>query len=450
MTRAASPDPTQGKGSRPSGATYDLRASQVPTPAPVVRFFWDVVHQHRSSLGTVLDMGAGDGRFSRYGRFKKYRGIEIDRSKIVARRPRKNATVTEGCVFESKLGLFDACVGNPPYLRHQDIESPWKELTLARLRSELRIDLSGHGNLFLYFMALALLRTSPDGLLALVVPFDWVSRPAARELRQFIRESKWDVTVYRFSFSVFDAVDTTASVTVIDKATSTGQWKFLDVASDFSTIPRRGPTGSGFLPIRYSRRSKLFARRGLAPGNQEVFTLTEGERVHHGLHRDDVQPCITSLRGMTDVIEVLDDSAFKKHFVDAGRRCWLVKCRGRIRPRVRQYLDGVPVEARSTATCLRQTPWYKHELVRRPQLLLHSAFTSEVGPRVLINKIGAVPVGSIYGIYGCPRGSEHALRAKLLAKRVVQRIVPHSRKLRKLEIGQANELLSEIAKVLHG
>lgn len=448
MTVALTDTTPRRKGFTATTATYDLGASQVPTPLPVVRFFWDLVQKHRPSLGTVLDMGAGDGRFSRYGHFKKYMGFEIDPSKIIAKNLRANASIQQGCVFATELGAFDACIGNPPYLRHQDIESPWKENTLERLSRELKIELSGHGNLFLYFMALGMLRTDRQGLLALVVPFDWVSRPAARALRALIEKSRWNVSVYRFSFGVFESVDTTASISIIDKAGKSGEWKFFDVSDDFAITPRRGLTGSGFGLVNYSRRSSLYARRGLAPGNQQIFTLTEGERIHHGLRREDVQPCVTSLRGLTGDFGVLDNDTFKKHFVEAGRRCWLVRSRGEPSPRVQKYLDSVPEESRSTATCLRQTPWHNYELVKRPQLLLHSAFTSDDGPKVLVNEIGAIPVGSIYGIYGSPKGREHDIRGRFVAKRVVRRIVPHSGKLRKLEIGQVNELLREIAKVL--
>jgi hypothetical protein len=92
-------------------------------------------------------MGAGDGKFARFGNFDKYRGIELDPSRITDRRPRKRATVTQGCVFaETRDMRFDACIGNPPYLRHQDIESLWKERTISKLSKALGVSLSGHSN----------------------------------------------------------------------------------------------------------------------------------------------------------------------------------------------------------------------------------------------------------------------------------------------------------------
>ena len=103
---------------------YDLRASQIETPRRVVKFFWDLVHQHTSRFGSVLDMGAGDGKFAQYGNYDSYTGVEIDATRITNQRPRKNANVIQGCVFAQPARRFDVCVGNPPYLRHQDIESP--------------------------------------------------------------------------------------------------------------------------------------------------------------------------------------------------------------------------------------------------------------------------------------------------------------------------------------
>jgi hypothetical protein len=449
-TASALAQRVRAKASASTKSKYDLRASQVPTPLPVVRFFWDTVRLHRPSLGSVLDMGAGDGRFSRFGHFKSYIGYEIDATRIGVPRPRANARLLKGCVFASKLATFDACVGNPPYLRHHDIESPWKEKTLRRLAKDLRgltqdlsVDLSGHGNLFLYFLALGILRSRTDGLVALVVPFDWVSRPSALSIRELIRAKKWNVSVYRFSFSVFDDVNTTASVSIIDKSAKEGKWSYFDVSPTFEVVPRRGVTGSGLTLLEYTKRGSLYARRGLAPGNQRVFTLTEGERIHHGLRSDDVEPCVTTLRGVDRQLEVLNAATFREHFIDAGRRCWLVKSRGELSERVREYLDGVSVADRSTSTCLRQQPWYRYEQVDQPELLLHSGFTSE-GPKILVNAVRAIPVGAVYGIYGCPKGREPILRSKFASKRVVQRIVPHSGRLRKLEIGQVNELLSEL------
>jgi len=414
-----------------------------------VKFFWKVVHGHRPRLGSVLDVGAGDGRFARYGCYESYTGVEIDATRISDRHPRKNARVIQGCVFSRRKRAFDACIGNPPYLRHQDIESPWKETTLSRLSSEIGVVLSGHGNLFLYFMALALLQTSASGIAALIVPFDWVSRPAASGIRKAIRDSRWNVSVYRFSFPVFDGVDTTASISIIDKKHADGRWRYYDVGDDLQPVDRRGVTGSGRALLSYAKRANhstregLFARRGLSPGSQQVFTLTEGERIHHGLSRHDVVPCVTTLRGVTTELELLDRDAFQRLFVSAGRRCWLIRSREPLSHPLRRYLEAVPPGERATATCRNQEPWYNYEAVAVPDLLIHSGFTGN-GPRVVINSVGAIPVGSMYGLYGCPKGHEARVRGGIMAQHIFGRVVPHSRRLRKIEVGQLNGLLEDL------
>jgi hypothetical protein len=432
--------------------TYDLRASQVATPLEIVKFFWMVVKTHRPQLGTVLDIGAGDGRFSRFGHYRNYTGIEIDPARIVSPSPRKNAKVQHGCVFSYSGPPVNACIGNPPYLRHHDIESPWKETTLARLSQELGCTLDGHANLFLYFMALGLLRTRPDGLAALVVPFDWVSRPSGKGIREAVNAKRWNVSVYRFTFPVFDGVDTTASVSIIDKAVTEGRWRYFDIRKDLTIAPRRGVTGTGRRILRYVRRKergRLFARRGLSPGTQSVFTLTEGERVHHGLHRDDVVPCVTTVRGIEEDLRVLDRATFERLFVKGGRRCWLIKSKGPLSPRLKEYLDSVPVSARSTATCRNQEPWYDYEDVSPPKLLFHSSFTSRE-PRVLVNSVRAIQVGTMYGIYGCTDDDAVRVRDCLSRHSIVARVVPHSRRLRKIEVSQLNGILATLEHATDG
>jgi hypothetical protein len=421
---------------------YELRASQVATPLSTVELFWSVFHKHRSRAGRVLDMGAGDGRFARFGRYDAYTGIEIDPDRIPRRLPNKKARVIQGCVFARKRGGFDACIGNPPYLRHQDIEMPWKQETIDTLSAQLGFTLSGHANLFIYFMAQGLLRTTDDGLCALLVPFDWVHRPSGRGLRDWIEEKRWQVTVYRFVAPVFDAVETTATISVIDKSVRSGDWHYYNIDADGSISKRNQATGTGRLPLAYQRASVVFTRRGISPGTQPVFTLTDGERRHHGLHRSDVVRCVTSLRGLSDGLRTLSRAAFEKHFVRGGRRCWLIRCRGRLSDRLKAYLAAMPEEARSSATCKRQSPWYVYEKIGSPPLLVHSGFTGK-GPRMLVNKAGAIPVGSMYGVFGCSSAQAGRVRQSILSESINSRVVPHSGRLKKVEVGQLNTILSK-------
>ena len=193
---------------------YELSESQVSTPSRVVSLFWRLARRERKDLGTVLDMGAGDCCFARGGSFRRYVGVEIDRKRSASATLPANGTLVHGCAFKHSGKDYDACIGNPPYVRHHDIESPWKEDTVSGIDEALGVTLHRNCNLYVYFLCLGLLKTHAKGLVALVIPYEWVSRPSASRLRAYIRKKKWNVSVYRFQESIFEDVMTTASVTL--------------------------------------------------------------------------------------------------------------------------------------------------------------------------------------------------------------------------------------------
>ena len=61
-----------------------LDRCQVATPPEIVELIWSIVLQHRQpdQLCKVLDLGAGDTRFSHADCYGMYKGIEVDSSKI--------------------------------------------------------------------------------------------------------------------------------------------------------------------------------------------------------------------------------------------------------------------------------------------------------------------------------------------------------------------------------
>lgn len=428
-------------------AAYELSASQVATPDRVVAFFWQVVHQCHESLGKVLDVGAGDCRFARGGAYRHYVGVEIDQRLHKTARLPSNGELIYGCAFRHADGGYDACIGNPPYVRHHDIESPWKEDTVERIGRELGVVLSRNCNLYLYFLCLGLLKTHENGIVAMLIPFEWVSRPSATPLREFIQARRWNVKVYRFEEPIFRGVLTTASVSIIDKSGAEARWSFFDVDRRFAVHRREGPADSKEGVIGYEKRGKTWALRGLSPGTQKVFTLTEGERNHFGLTRSDVVPCVTTLRHVPSSVSVLTDATFRKHFVDAGGRCWLIRSHDAIlSTTLRAYLDSVPPGLRDTWTCRNQDPWYRFRPHPKPYLLVGSGFT-RYGPKVLINTVGAYAVGSVWGVHSVARPPMQRLRQHLQGMNLEKRVVAHAQQLKKIEIKQLNALLNAFDEV---
>lgn len=422
---------------------YELRDSQVRTPPHIVSFYWDIVKRHRPKLPRVLDLGAGDARFSVGGHYKNYVGVELDPEAAAQAKLPHQGRLEISCAFRFDETGFDACIGNPPYVRHHDIESPWKGDTAARLSTELGISLDTHCNLFLYFIALGLIKTRDDGLIAMIVPFEWVSRPSSRSIRDLLVRNQWSVSIYRFQNDIFENVLTTACITLIDKRQRSGDWKFFDIKSDLSIQPRDGVSGTSHDVLAHSHRGEVWARRGMSPGSQAIFTLTEGQRIHFDLTLKDVIPCVTTLRKVPRSLRYLNKKSFKHHFVDAGCPCWLIKStENRINKRVQAYLDGIPETMRQTYTCINQNPWYQYETFPTPEIFFQSGFTA-FGPKVLINAIGAQAVGSVYGIHTERTISLRNLQEHLLQIDFESRVVAQAKTLKKVEVRQVNTVLRD-------
>lgn len=421
---------------------YELARSQVVTPLPIVRLLWDVTHRYRSRLSRVLDLGAGDGRFAIGGRYESYEGVEIDRSKAPTPALPGNADLRYACAFDHAGTGYTACVGNPPYVRHHDLEEGWRDAVARRLREETGLTINRKCNLYVYFMFLALLKTADDGLVSLLVPYEWVSRPSAEPLRRFISRNGWHVDAYRFSGSVFSGVLTTVSLSVIDKRNRDGQWRYGRVNSQGAISDEDRVTGSASDILPYEGRGRLYAMRGMSPGTQKVFTLTEGERIHAGLRHDDVFPCVTSLRDVPRNLRVLTPAAFRKRFIEAGARCWLIRSHTEdLSPRLQAYLASVPQERRNTWTCASRDPWYRYPLFDAPGLVVSAGFTS-FGPKALVNAVSARTVGAACGVYADRDCCWSRVRDFLAGVNFEKRVVSHAKQLKKVEVRQLNAVLN--------
>lgn len=428
---------------------YELSKSQVSTPPAVVSLFWKITKKHRQHFGSVLDMGAGDCRLANGGSYDSYTGVEIDAKRVSAARPPSNGKILRGCVFRHHESGYAGCIANPPFARHHDVQSPWKERTTGRLERELGIRLNKHCNLYLYFFCLGLLKSSEEGLLSFIMPYEWVSRPAFRSVREYIKTQRWNVAIYRFQAPVFDGVMTTASISIVDKSKRDDRWQYFDIAANYVVKPRAGVTGSRRKVLDYAERGETWALRGLSPGSQKLFALTESERVRAGLTKRDVEPCVTTLRYVPPELRMLTSRAFEKHFVKAGKRCWLIRSFRKNRSAtLNAYLTSVPEAARKTYTCLNQSPWFNYRPHPTPQLLFSSGFT-KFGPKVLLNCVGAKALGSVWGIHAKRRLRHRALQSFLLKTNFEQQIVAHANSLKKVEVRQLNGVLNEFDRQRH-
>lgn len=443
---------TEDWGTRASVTLY-LDRCQVDTPQNVVAEVWRHIHERRSEITKVIDFGAGDGRFAHGGKYRQYIGYEIDAARCNSASLPPSAILLPKCAFSEVIVDADVCVGNPPYVRNQDLPEGWRQKVADTLLARTGVPLSGLSNAWQYFFLLSLASTKSDGLIAIVIPYEWVSRPSASALRAYIKNNEWGVSVYRLRDNTFHRVLTTSSITIIDKRNKASTWDFYEESEDGSFRKLASETDSADGIIKYTKRREikkhgLHAKRGLSPGTQEILTLTEGERVRFGLEiGSDVVPCVTSLRTVTPDSLLLDEDNFKLYFRAVGAKCWLIRTDSSPSRRLKQYLDSIPEIKYQTATCLNREHWWKFAMPETPSLLVATGFRG-ASPKLMVNSVGAKAVGGVCGVYNAPIDECGRVAGFLKKIDLAESIVAHSNGLKKIEINQLNTLLRSIEEEL--
>ena len=427
-----------------------LKRCQVETPPDVVSLVWDFIRQRRPGtvFDSVLDLGAGDGRFAHVkGAYRHYVGIECDPKKAQRAVLPKGAELVVADAFAWKGASHDACVGNPPYIRHHGLDSTWRDRAHGVIADHGGPELKKTANAFVLFLTQALLRTADDGIVAQVVPYEWVTRPSALELRNFIQAKGWNVYVYRFDVDIFPTVLTTASITLIDKSMRDGTWTFGSVGRDGEIRLTPHPSGTRSKVLDYAQGSEhCRALRGLSPGGQDIFVLTEEQRLFNGLHKSrDVRPCVVSLRCLDPHADILDRALFERMYVHAGRPCWLIRSdRQQLSPALARYLDSVGDRWKVYSTCTTRAVWWRYRPHPAPPVLVSSGFKGKA-PKVLVNEVGAVALGGVYGIVGSGAAdSSEEIAAALKGYDFQRRVVHQANGLKKIEVRQLNAVLDEL------
>ena len=257
--------------------------------------------------------------------------------------------------------------------------------------------------------------------------------------------------MYRLPDGEFPRVLTTASISIVDKRGTQGEWRYFEVCADGTDRRLESATGHSaevleYVRVRDTGARPAKARRGLSPGTQKVLVLTEDERREHRLLRGrDVVECVTSLRHVGESVWELGERDFERHHVDEGRKCWLIRSEGEASAELSEYLEGVPEAARQTQTCLSRPEWWRFAMPRVPELLLAQGFRGRF-PKVVRNTVRARAVGGVCGIYDTTQAQVEELEACAGGMDLREHVVPYSSGFYKVEINQVNALLATLAR----
>ena len=151
------------------GTDEMLDLGQYFTPRSVV----EKMLRLRQNQGSVLEPSAGQGAFLCLLE-KNAVAIEIDEG--LSRDPR----VVHMDYFEYSItNKFDTIIGNPPYVRFQDIS--------LNTRSKLPMELFDfRSNLYLFFIAKSIEHLNPHGELIFITPRDFLKATSAKKLNEVL------------------------------------------------------------------------------------------------------------------------------------------------------------------------------------------------------------------------------------------------------------------------
>jgi adenine-specific DNA-methyltransferase len=140
---------------------------QVFTPNNIVELMIDL----RQNLGRVLEPSSGDGAFS--SKLLNCVSIEID-----PKHAHPGTLVMDFFDFSSDE-KFDTIIGNPPYVRYQDIPNDTK----IKLNSQL---FDSRSNLYLFFIEKSLDHLNENGELIFIVPRDFLKSTSSVNLNRYL------------------------------------------------------------------------------------------------------------------------------------------------------------------------------------------------------------------------------------------------------------------------
>ncbi len=215
------------------------RWGQVFTPPSIVERMLAL----RGRRGSVLDPACGDGAFS--SRIPGCMAIEID-----PRVAPHDALVMDFFAYPEHE-KFDTIIGNPPYVRYQDITD-----TTRALLDVTRFD--GRSNLYLFFIEKCLRHLKPGGELIFVTPRDFLKATSSAGLNKLLHEQGTITDLIELGdASVFSGVTPNCMI-----------WRFeKDNFSHLTTDGRRARLAGGQL---------LFTRNEYTTPLSEVFFVKVG------------------------------------------------------------------------------------------------------------------------------------------------------------------------------
>jgi adenine-specific DNA-methyltransferase len=404
------------------------------TPTAIAEFLvgWAI----RSGSDSVLEPSCGEAAFltSAIGRLHSLSPV-LERDQIVGVDIHPEALANADALMQAsgvtaKLvvsdffafrteRLFDAVVGNPPYVRYQSFAGASRVLAQeAALRQGVRV--AGLANSWAPFVVHAASFLKPAGRLALVLPAELLSVNYAGPVRRFLMERFGKVRLVLFEERVFPGV---LEEVVLLLAEGQGPTSHCDLvqarnlenlsgieAQAWTPTDLGGKWTAGLLPAAaeeiYSRvlTEQAFETLqewgetdlGMVTGNNRYFTLSSQKVKDLKLGASDLKricpPGSRHLRGLN-----FTESAWQEMLGDGSAGYLFDPSLTRPSANALSYIEqGRAAGVHKAYKCRVRTPWWKVPKVAIPDAFL--TYMNHDTPRLVTNRAEVTYLNSIHGI----------------------------------------------------
>lgn len=384
--------------------------------------------------------------------------------------------------------IYDAVIGNPPYIRYQEFNGAARAKGLATALSQ-GVRLTGLASSWAAFTVHATQFLKPEGRLGLVLPAELLTVNYAASVRQFLMQRFARVRLVLFEERVFPGVLEEVVLLLADGNGSTDHFEVFQAESlnDLRKIERDGtwtpfaPEADGkwtpallddealdtyhtlaesgeFEPLLSWGETYL----GSVTGNNRYFSLTTEQVRLLGLNERELRrispPGSRHLRGLT-----FSESAWKQLAKEGGAVYLFTPKADSLSNEAQRYIEsGETTSVHTAYKCRMRKPWYRVPLVPVPDLLL--TYMDHERPRFVTNDAGVNHLNSLYGVQFSPERQRLGREllplallnsASLLSAEIVGRA--YGGGLLKLEPKEADKLLvpsfallAEVAHELRG
>ena len=317
--------------------------------------------------------------------------------------------------------VFDAVVGNPPYVRYQDFAGEARARgRAAALHAGVR--LTKLASSWAAFTVHAALFLKPEGRLGLVLPAELLTVNYAADVRRFLMARFARVRLVLFTERVFPGVQEEVVLLLAEGVGPTDRCELYQVP-DIAGLSAPEPILHTWKPERPEgkwtaslvpgaaletyvevTRSAAFSRLhdwgettlGMVTGNNRHFALSRQRAAELGLQESDVislsPPGSRHLRGLALSTDGWESLAC------AGEATLLFRPAAAPSPAAARYIEagearGVP----SAYKCRVRTPWWRVPLVKPAGLLV--TYMNADTPRLCANEAGVHHLNSVHGLY---------------------------------------------------